>query len=351
MYVCRKIGRCPTCGDPTEFRGINKGYGAYCCFDCNAAPEAQDSKLKTRTKTNIERTGYANTWDNPEVQRKSKATNLKQFGTEYAAASEIVRNKIQATTLERYGTIHVMQNAEVLEKVRETNLARRGVEWTWLDPKVRSKTKATNLERYGVEYAGQSKEVRMRVHATNLERYGAENPFASPEIIERIKATNLERYGFEWSSQNPATRVKARATNLERYGAPHPMQNADVFQRMQENSYLLKYETINGKIFAYQGYEIFVVRRLAKKYDVNHIITDPELMPPIFFTFEGRRCRYYPDIMIGKQIYEVKCGYTFGSDPKIKAKAYATLRYGYKYKCVVVDKIGKIEKILTANQL
>ena len=55
-----------------------------------------------------------------------KNTMIEHYGVEYAAQSDIFKNKMKTTTLERYGCEHALQNKEIKQKIIETNLQKYG---------------------------------------------------------------------------------------------------------------------------------------------------------------------------------------------------------------------------------
>jgi len=100
-------------------------------------------------------------------------------------------NRAKQTNLERYGFENPAQNPEIKKKIRGTNLNRYGVESPSKILEIREKVKKTNLERFGVEFCTQSSEIREKVKKTNLERFGVENPAQNPEIKEKSFQTQL----------------------------------------------------------------------------------------------------------------------------------------------------------------
>ena len=56
-----------------------------------------------------------------------KGTMLQKYGVEYAAKSEVFRDKMKATTFEKYGVEHATQHNDVKNKGKETKLERYGL--------------------------------------------------------------------------------------------------------------------------------------------------------------------------------------------------------------------------------
>ena len=311
----------------------------------------QCEDLKTKMKaTNLERYGHEHPMQREDVKNKIKVTNLERYGHEHPFQSEDVKDKIKATNLERYGHEYATQSEEVKDKVKVTNIERHGHEYPMQREDVKDKIKATNLERYGHEHSSQCEDVKDKMKATNIERYGYEYSFQSEDVRHKIKATNLERYGHEHAIQCEDVKNKIKATNLERHGHESPMQNAKVFEKNKSSCYKKKeYVFPSGRTNLVQGYEPQALDILIKQHQEDDIVTDnieiETLCGSIWYTFENKKHRYYPDIYIksSNTIIEIKSTYTFEVKKEINLKKrQACIEAGVNFEFWVMNEKGEI---------
>ena len=87
-------GICGTCGKPTKFDKMSKGYRRFCCYSC-------------ATKNN-------------ETQEKMKATNIQKYGVPNAFMADEVKEKMKQTCLERYGVDNYRKTAECVNRINDT---------------------------------------------------------------------------------------------------------------------------------------------------------------------------------------------------------------------------------------
>jgi len=153
--------------------------------------------------------------------------------------------------------------------------------------------------------------------------------------------------------QNYKIKEKAKQTSLERFGVEHPMQNSEIFEKHQKSSF--EYKTYNypsGVKTLYQGYENFCLDDLIYKENIseNDICNEPGKVPEIWYEYEGKSRRYYPDIYISSEnrIIEVKSFYTFEKDKELNiTKGNACKNLGYNFEFRIYDKNGVLlEKII-----
>jgi hypothetical protein len=302
MYVSPNVEFCKSCNNPSTFKNVVHGYNEYCCYDCTLSDKAIESK----------------------------------------------NNKIRNTCRKKYGVNHIMQVKNIRDKVEKTNLKRYGGIAPIHNQTVKDKMKATNLKRHGVEFASQNSKVKQKIKATFLKRYGVEHALQVPKFIKKAKKTLHKNFGVSHNSYSRKIRNKRKETTRKNYGVDHHYQDTKVFYKLKINLYRTKYIYIQGKKFAYQGYEHFFLDYLVKKFGVRAIKTKYEL-PKIIYHNKNKSKRYYPDLMVDKTIYEVKCSYTLGARKNgtktfniNKLKAKAVLAAGYRFKCAVYDRTGKL---------
>jgi hypothetical protein len=278
---------------------------------------------------------------------RRKATNILQYGVEYASQSEEVKAKMKATNLARRGVKYSGQSEEVREKMKATMIKRHGVEYAFQSEEVKAKMKETNLLRRGVEYAFQSEEVKEKRKTTMLLKYGVEHPLQSEEVKEKRKTTMLLKYGVEHPLQSEEIKAHFKATCQERYGENYPMQNPEIFEKQQKAVFKFKEYIFPSKtIGKCQGYEPFALDILVKKYPENLITIGAEHVP--HFTYDTTH-RYFPDILIStlnqRLIIEVKSVWTYNQHlEKNHLKFKAVLEAGYELQLWIYHpKIKKME--------
>lgn len=99
-------------------------------------------------------------------KEKRKQTCLEKYGTEYAIASEEVKEKIINSYINKYGVDNPMKNKEVLAKAIQTNNDKYGGNSALCSAVVKEKSKQTCLRKYGFSNPYQSKEVQAKAKQT-----------------------------------------------------------------------------------------------------------------------------------------------------------------------------------------
>ena len=268
---------------------------------------------------------------NKNRNEKVKATNMENFGVEYASQNKEVKDKIKATNLERYGCENPFQNKEVKDKI-----------------------KATNMENFGVEYASQNKEVKDKIKATNMEKFGVEYASQNKEVREKVKATCLKKFGVECALQNKEVKDKIKATNMERYGCEYPNQNTEVSEKASKNAYK-SYDYIfpSGRIERIQGYEKYMLNDLLQKENISEddIIVSRSEVPSVWYEdLNGKKRRYFVDCFIKSQNRCIETKSTWTAEKKqdyIYVKQQALKDSGYKCEIWIYNTNGQIvEKIV-----
>ncbi len=215
-------------------------------------------------------------------------------------------------TIKKDGTFSIACSLSHAQKVN--CLEKNGFESYFQQSDFVEEIKKTNLEKYGSEFYSSTLDFKLKSQATFKKKYGVTNPMKHHNIQNRFKKTMIEKYGVESALQNPK-----------------------ILSKNQEAQYKIKeYIWKDNNISYCQGYEPIVLKELE---DMGFIYVDvktsPEDMPEIWYIFEGKRKRYYPDIFIPKEnlIIEVKSEYTINTDKKRnKCKWNATKKLGYNFK-------------------
>lgn len=244
-----------------------------------------------------------------------------------AGCKECAEKRRKAECLEKYGTTHPQKS-----KV------------------IREKTKATCLEKYGVENTFQHPEFKQKIKDTFMEQHGVTSPMHVPEFIEKQKQTMITNYGVGNAMQNPEVRARASQTCMDRYGVDNPQKVPEFYDKAQ-NAFKKKDFTFpSGRIIRVQGYEPQALDILVQTYDENQIIADSrENIPVITYDFEGKSCKFYPDVFIPhkNKIIEVKSTYTYLSyEEKNQAKIAATTAQGYNLEYWIFAKKGRSAELV-----
>lgn len=188
----------------------------------NYDPGSPMSVRKTkRKKTNVERFGFEDPMQNPEVKARQEAAIEEKFGVKNVFQAEEIKEKIKETVREKYDVDHISQSPTHWEKVKQTNLEKRGVEHhsqteefrelaarVFHAPGVQEKRKATNLEKYGHENAAMHPDVKAKAVATNEEKYGGPSPFSCSKVRKRGREKCKEVHGDEYPMRAPSFKRK-----------------------------------------------------------------------------------------------------------------------------------------------
>ena len=159
-----------TCGNPACYNKLISDKNR------NKSPE---EKLKIRKKReaffeNKYGPGIINNTQVPEVKEKIKATNLKNFGTEWPGSSDIVKFKIKKTNQERRGVDYPFQSKEVQDKIPQTFLNKYGTTNINAEEWKKEKAKQTTVDRYGVEsyyLSVEAEEYRKELRRKTCDKY------------------------------------------------------------------------------------------------------------------------------------------------------------------------------------
>ena len=189
---------------------------------------------------------------------------------------------------------------------------------------------------------------RKNTHVTTcMKKYGVSYPITLPEVLLKREINNLSKYNVRHTLQLHNVQEKREATLFRLYGVHHQMHVTDIFDKQQKHRWK-DYIFPSGKIVKVQGYEQFALDYLLNNYEECDLIIERKLMPKIFYTFENKIHRYYPDIYIPKEnlIIEVKSDYTATCDiEKNLAKKIASIAMGFKHITLIFNKkeLTKIE--------
>lgn len=185
--------KCPICGKNVPFLDFNRGYQAYCSLRCSNS--------------------------SAEVKEKKKLTNIKNFGVEYAAQSDKIKEKTKQICIERYGG---MGNASESIKLKQyqTMENKYGDKYALKNESIKEKAVNTTMKKHGGMGAGSIKTKEKIIRACH-EKYGVDWVLKSENIREKIKQTNIMKYGTETPVQNEVVRNKIKQSKRENFINKH----------------------------------------------------------------------------------------------------------------------------------
>ena len=221
--------KCDYCGKEKEqmkyvdYNAQTKnGTKKCCCLDC--------VPLK-REEVFLEKYGYKNAMQVPEIQEKMQKTNMEKYGSKSPSGNAEVREKQKKTLMEHYGVDNPSLSKEIQDKRKNTFIVKYGVENPLLVEGIKEKAQQTILERYGVDNVSKNQDIQNKRTQTFIEHFGGSSPLQNNECLEKMKQTNLERYGVEFVPQLEETKQKVKQTNLDRFGYENPMQSPEFLEK------------------------------------------------------------------------------------------------------------------------
>ena len=231
-------GYCMTCGKPTTFSDICRGYKFYCSTSCSAKSEITK---KRREETNLRIFGETSNLKTSEHKKKIRETNLRKYGTEYPARSEQVKKKYRETCFEKYGVYSTLQSEVVKTKIQKTNIDKYGCINPMQNKEILEKTRITVQQKYGVDHVFQNDEIKEKSRRTCISKYGVANYSQSPEFLKKMNETCMEKFGVDYPMQSFLVKSKNEETCLSRYGvtnvAKSPEVKDKIFQRLRRRMF------------------------------------------------------------------------------------------------------------------
>ena len=188
--------RCDICGDIAEaiYENYNKRHDKSIdvCRNCNSVK---------RKKTCLEKYGYENYTETPQMKEQIVEANLNKYGVPCYLQSQENREKIKQTLIEKYGADNPMKVDSIKEKARQTNLERYGVEHVSQSDAIKEKTKKNNLEKYGVEYPIQRADIKAKAIKTLYENGSEKTSKQQLQLYEMVLKKYPEaKLNFPFSS-------------------------------------------------------------------------------------------------------------------------------------------------------
>lgn len=176
----------------------------------------------------------------------------------------------------------------------------------------------------------------------------------SPPVIKRhLLQNNVKLRTQKESVNHPLVNHFREKSYIENYGTKHPSHNTHYFLNKQKSGFKYKNYTLDGVSFSrLQGYEPYGILYIVKTLGIQpkNIITGRnENIPEIYYTLNGKKSRYYPDIYVEdiNTIFEIKSNYTYNQylDRNI-AKKEAAIKLGYTHITLIFDRKGNLIKQL-----
>lgn len=279
--------------------------------------------------------------DKLRIKEKTKQTNIKKYGVDSYAKT----NEFKKLMVDKFGHVSPFALDIIQKKTKETLHKKYGVEHNFKIEGIQKQIENTFVEKYGTKRSSQNNKIKQKIIDTNNKKYGGNSPMCNIEIQKKAKETHLSNYDF-YGLSNPEILVKYKKTMLERYGYENVLQNPEIFDKILLKSYKYKnYILPSGKEVFIQGYEDYVIEQLLSKYNENDIIISnieiTQNIGQIFYDFNGKTHKYYPDIYIKSEnkIIEVKSLYTYNKDLLInKLKMETCIKMGIKFEFIIVEK-------------
>ena len=269
---------------------------------------------------------------------RSKKEPIKFRCAKSSNSCPSVKEQKVKSCLQKYGVSNPFYVESIINDIRSTNLKKYGTTDPGNLPEFREAAKNTSITNWGTPYPSQSAEIQKKVQDTCILRFGVNNPQQNKLIQDKTHKTNLERYVNSFAIAAEQTRQKTLNTMQLRYGVDNPTQNPILLEKAHAHR-IKKYTLPSGKIVNVQGYEPAVLDDLLKSgFTENEIIIDKRSVPVIWYEFENKKRRYFPDIFIPKYnlIIEVKSLYTWKADKyKNLAKINACKVAGYSINIAV----------------
>lgn len=112
---------CHTCGNITEFKGLDSGYETYCTWKCS---NSNINKKKQVIYTVKEKYGVTNISQNEETKKKVRDSIKGRFGELGLRHPEILSKKEQ-TCLLKYNVKYVSQDPKIYAKIQKSGFKMR----------------------------------------------------------------------------------------------------------------------------------------------------------------------------------------------------------------------------------
>lgn len=167
------------------FYNAKKGYSKFCSLQCS---RQHDECKQKRIQTNLEKYGYPNPKQNPDVIEKTKSNNLQKYGVTNPNFLIEVQQKISNTLTKTYSE----RKDQILKLKEQTFLDRYGDHPNRTEQIKKKKIQRTK-EKYGVEHTAQLESTKALIRQSNLERYGVDHYSKTEKFRQEQKEINDQK--------------------------------------------------------------------------------------------------------------------------------------------------------------
>jgi len=178
----------------------------------------------------------------------------------YCCSPKCSQLKNVKTNLEKYGVKNVFEDENVKKNIKNTNLEKYGVEYPSQSSSIREKSKQTSIKNYGVDWASKSVDIKNKIKNTCLEKYGVEN-FNHSEYSKLIRIQKGLQIPDNLKSDFEIYRnIIRKETNklkkiiLENWNGLDFYDGEDISENFKLPFYDKNYPTIDHKTSIYHGF-------------------------------------------------------------------------------------------------
>lgn len=118
--------------------------------------------------------------------------------------------------MKKYGVENPFQNEEIKKKLKQTNLLKYGVENPSSCSKIKDKKSATCFINYGVKHPSQSPVVAEKIKQTNLRKYGTASPMQNELVKYKMMKTKITNGSFVKSNSSHEATLYFRQYIIEK---------------------------------------------------------------------------------------------------------------------------------------
>jgi len=115
----------------------------------------------------------------------------------YCCSSICAQIKNKKTNIQKYGCENVFQNKNIQNKISDTNNKKYGKNWFTQTEQFKEKSKITNKKRYGTENVAQSELIKNKMKRTCLEKYGVKSPIQNIDVFNKQQKSSFRIKNFK----------------------------------------------------------------------------------------------------------------------------------------------------------
>lgn len=206
--VKKIIVQCDYCGTVREMKNQTRNEGLK-SYPKDACKKCVGKKTK---ESLMEKYGVTTTQALPEVQAKTRATNLEKFGNEHFFGSQIGKEMAREGMLEKYGVEHNIHVEEFRKKRDQTVLDKYGVDNVF---------KLQSFQDLAIERRIEKGSIKT-FNGKMIKDIARENGYAYSSMVERINKLGIDIATFE-KKQESSLELKM-STILDEIGVQYEKQ-------------------------------------------------------------------------------------------------------------------------------